>query len=63
MPTTRIKAKINPARSISKKTPTKRKPDFLSTHLREYFGFNSFKDSQEAIIANVLDGKDTFVIM
>ncbi|MEO6188692.1 MAG: DNA helicase RecQ, partial [Ginsengibacter sp.] len=32
-------------------------------HLQEYFGFKSFKDSQEAIITNVLDGKDTFVIM
>ncbi|MFK8103022.1 MAG: DNA helicase RecQ [Saprospiraceae bacterium] len=31
--------------------------------LEKYFGFNSFKGNQEAIIQSVLNGKDTFVIM
>lgn len=31
--------------------------------LQEYFGFDGFKDQQEYIIRNLLDGKDTFVIM
>ena len=44
---------------------------FLSLHedsllrekLKEYFGFSSFKGNQEAVIRNVLSGKDTFVLM
>ncbi|HTQ63691.1 MAG TPA: DNA helicase RecQ, partial [Puia sp.] len=35
----------------------------LLTQLHEHFGFDGFKDSQEAIIKNLLAGKDTFVIM
>lgn len=35
----------------------------LTTELQKYFGFNSFKAEQEAIIQNVLDGNDTFVVM
>ena len=35
----------------------------LSSYLKKYFGFDSFKGNQEAIIQNVLDGKDTFVLM
>jgi len=35
----------------------------LKVALRKYFGFDSFKGKQEAIITNVLDGKNTFVIM
>ncbi|MCB0706159.1 MAG: DNA helicase RecQ [Saprospiraceae bacterium] len=31
--------------------------------LQKYFGFDSFKGTQEAIIKNVLAGEDTFVIM
>ena len=31
--------------------------------LEQFFGFNQFKGEQEAIIQNVLDGKNTFVIM
>ena len=31
--------------------------------LKRYFGFDSFKGNQEAVIRNVLDGKDTFVLM
>ncbi|MEI6555297.1 MAG: DNA helicase RecQ [Paludibacter sp.] len=35
----------------------------LSVQLKKYFGFDNFKGNQEAIIQNVLDGKDTFVLM
>lgn len=35
----------------------------LLTGLQKFFGYESFKGDQEAIIRNVLDGKDTFVIM
>ena len=35
----------------------------LHDKLREYFGFSSFKGNQEAVIKNVLAGKDTFVLM
>ncbi len=35
----------------------------LTTKLKQYFGFTSFKGDQEKIIRNVLDGKDTFVLM
>ncbi len=35
----------------------------LLAHLQEHFGFDAFKDTQEAIIQNLLSGKDTFVIM
>ena len=35
----------------------------LHEKLHEYFGFSSFKGNQEAVIRNVLSGKDTFVLM
>ncbi len=35
----------------------------LSEALKKYFGFDKFKGDQEAIVQNVLDGKDTFVLM
>lgn len=35
----------------------------LSSKLKEYFGFDSFKGNQEKIIRNLLEGKDTFVLM
>src|SRR6516225_2864611 len=35
----------------------------LLAQLREHFGFDNFKDNQDAIIQNLLAGKDTFVIM
>ena len=38
-------------------------PAVLSSKLKEFFGFDSFKGDQEAIIRNLLDGKDTFVLM
>ena len=35
----------------------------LTTALKKYLGFDKFKGDQERIIQNVLDGKDTFVLM
>ncbi|MFT6815270.1 MAG: ATP-dependent DNA helicase RecQ [Sphingobacteriales bacterium] len=35
----------------------------LHSSLKSFFGFNSFKGDQEAIINNILEGKNTFVIM
>ena len=37
--------------------------DFLHGELQRVFGFTQFKGNQEAIIQNVLQGRDTFVIM
>ncbi|MBQ8065827.1 MAG: DNA helicase RecQ [Prevotella sp.] len=39
-----------------------KKPN-LTAALKKYFGFDKFKGDQEAIVQNVLDGKDTFVLM
>ena len=41
---------------------TEKKQD-LTAALKKYFGFDKFKGDQKAIIQNVLDGKDTFVLM
>ena len=35
----------------------------LTEQLKHYFGFDTFKGDQEAIIRNLLEGKDTFVLM
>lgn len=35
----------------------------LTEKLKQYFGFDKFKGDQEAIIRNLLDGKNTFVLM
>ncbi len=35
----------------------------LREKLKQYFGFSAFKGNQEAVIRNVLAGKDTFVLM
>ncbi|GAP71412.1 ATP-dependent DNA helicase RecQ [Candidatus Symbiothrix dinenymphae] len=37
--------------------------EFLTEALKKHFGFDTFKGNQEAIIHNVLDGKDIFVLM
>ncbi len=39
------------------------KQDLLHKRLKEYFGFDTFKGNQEAIIRSILAGKDTFVLM
>lgn len=35
----------------------------LTEQLKHFFGFDNFKGDQEAIIQNLLDGNDTFVLM
>lgn len=35
----------------------------LTSQLKLHFGFDSFKGNQRDIVQNVLDGKDTFVLM
>ncbi len=35
----------------------------LNSKLKEFFGFDSFKGDQEKIIRNLLEGRDTFVLM
>ena len=35
----------------------------LKDALKEYFGYNQFRGTQERIIRNILDKKNTFVIM
>ncbi len=35
----------------------------LQGYLKKYFGFDTFKGNQEVIIRNLLDGRDTFVLM
>ena len=35
----------------------------LTEELKKYFGFDTFKGNQKAIIENLLAGKDTFVLM
>ena len=37
--------------------------DSLKLSLKKYFGFNEFKNHQESVINNLLEGNDSFVIM
>ncbi|MBL6678153.1 MAG: ATP-dependent DNA helicase RecQ [Flavobacteriaceae bacterium] len=37
--------------------------DNLKLSLKKHFGFNGFKNHQESVIKNLLDGNDSFVIM
>ena len=39
------------------------KQELLYKGLKGYFGFDTFKGNQEAIIQSILSGKDTFVLM
>ncbi|MBS1663382.1 MAG: DNA helicase RecQ [Bacteroidetes bacterium] len=58
--TTTRKTKAVSSKTVKEKT----KPSTsLSAQLQEHFGFDAFKDNQEAIIQSLLSGKDTFVIM
>ena len=57
----------------AKKTPSDRsRPNLLvnmtkevnlTEKLKRYFGFDAFKGDQEAIIRNLMEGNDTFVLM
>ena len=40
-----------------------KKYENLTEALKKYFGFDKFKGDQEAIVQNLLDGNDTFVLM
>ncbi len=40
-----------------------KKQDLLHKGLKDYFGFDTFKGNQEAIIQSILSGNDTFVLM
>lgn len=71
MATTTKKTVSKPAKETGKATVTKKNSSSnghsasnnkLHNALHEHFGFDSFKGNQEAIINNVLNGKDTFVI-
>jgi ATP-dependent DNA helicase RecQ len=39
------------------------KEENLTLHLKQHFGFDSFKGDQEAIIKNLMNGNDSFVLM
>ncbi|MEN9571053.1 MAG: helicase RecQ [Bacteroidota bacterium] len=55
--------KAKPVKKAAAKTANKSNNTDLKTHLQNNFGFDGFKDPQEAIIKNLLAGNDTFVIM
>src|SRR6476469_5037448 len=64
MPTTKLRSKkplVKPSSGITAANQTI--PDSLNNHLQQNFGFDAFKEPQEAIINNLLAGRDTFVIM
>ncbi|MBS1667598.1 MAG: DNA helicase RecQ [Bacteroidetes bacterium] len=64
MPTTTAKkASSKKSKPAVSKSPNLKISDELLKQLQENFGFDSFKDNQDAIIQNLLIGKDTFVIM
>jgi ATP-dependent DNA helicase RecQ len=58
------KTKAVGSKPVKEKVNEKAKPSgTLLSHLQEHFGFDAFKDNQDAIIQSLLSGKDTFVIM
>lgn len=61
MPTTKLKVKRVDGSANAKNSSIS--SSSLKKSLKEYFGFQDFKDPQEEIIKNILGGKDTFVIM
>src|SRR5258708_1249810 len=64
MATTATKKAATPkTKAISSKPVKEKGSSQLLAQLQEHFGFDAFKDNQDAIIQNVLAGKDTFVIM
>src|SRR5580693_6630499 len=52
------KPKTNNSLALPKKLSSE-----LLSHLQDNFGFDGFKENQDAIIQNLLAGNDTFVIM
>ena len=64
MPTTKLKSEKSPLKkNIKVKEKKAESREDLTHHLQQNFGFNKFKEPQEAIINSLLSGKDTFVIM
>src|SRR3984885_500718 len=66
MATTATKKTARKTKDSSSKPVTKAISTSVNTlqgHLQEQFGFDAFKDNQDAIIKNLLAGNDTFVIM
>jgi ATP-dependent DNA helicase RecQ len=61
--TTSKKANSKKAKPAGAKSSSVKISAELLSHLQENFGFDAFKDNQDAIIQNVLAGNDTFVIM
>ena len=61
--TKKVVAKKSPVKTNIPTTPSLQLDSTLAAQLQEQFGFNGFKDPQEAIIQSLLSGKDTFVIM
>ncbi len=55
--------KAKPVKTVAVKAIDEKKNQDLTSQLQQYFGFDGFKDPQEAIIKNLLAGNDTFVIM
>jgi ATP-dependent DNA helicase RecQ len=62
-PTASKNIKVKAAQRTAVKTIISQKELNLTAQLQEYFGFDGFKEPQEAIIQNLLAGNDTFVIM
>jgi ATP-dependent DNA helicase RecQ len=64
MPTTKRKSNkslVKPSTKINANDNQAKQS--LTSHLRQNFGFDVFKEPQEEIITNLLAGRDTFVIM
>src|ERR1700761_2867582 len=61
--TKKIANRKTKASSSKSEKKVAKQPSNLLSHLQEHFGFDSFKDNQDAIIQNLLSGRDTFVIM
>jgi ATP-dependent DNA helicase RecQ len=61
--TTSKKIATRKPKDVSAKPANSKVSSQLLAQLQEHFGFDAFKDNQDAIIQNVLAGKDTFVIM
>jgi ATP-dependent DNA helicase RecQ len=64
MPTTKLRSGKKPSKPSLRVNAAAPKPSKnLTSHLQQNFGFDVFKEPQEAIINNLLAGRDTFVIM